>query len=115
MLPRRQRLRTERDFRSVLRSRRVIRGQLPTLRGIPNAAAHHRFGFVVSRRVAKRAGERNLIKRRLRSVARALPAHPPTFDFLVIAQPAGLKQPQAALAHELQQLIARLTHGPRRR
>jgi ribonuclease P protein component len=114
MLPRSQRLRSERDFRSVLRTRAVIRGKFLTLRAVPNATTHDRYGFVVSRRTAKRAVDRNLIKRRLRSVARTIPPHTPAYDFLVVAQPAGLKQPQTALAVELNQLITRLTHGPRR-
>lgn len=41
------------------------------LKYAPNTLSHHRYGFVVSTKVSKKAPERNAIKRRMRAIARA--------------------------------------------
>ena len=55
------------------------------LRAVPNALPYTRFGFVVGRRVAKKAVDRNRIKRRLREIVRRLAVRQ-GWDQLLIAR-----------------------------
>ncbi len=87
MLPRAARLRKERDFRAVfsrssarsrplstsrmsvhVRQRNDSRSQVSDSIEAPAQAI--RFGFTVGKKVAKRAHERNIIRRRLREIVR---------------------------------------------
>lgn len=55
------------------------------LRAVPNALPYTRFGFVVGRRVAAKAVDRNRIKRRLREIVRRLAVRE-GWDQLLIAR-----------------------------
>ncbi|MFA5308010.1 MAG: ribonuclease P protein component [Dehalococcoidales bacterium] len=54
------------------------------VRALPNGLGTSQFGFVVSRRVGN-AVTRNLVKRRLREIARKIPAAP-GWDIVIIAR-----------------------------
>ena len=80
-----QRLRRKSDF-VALRERGISRANpLLVLRTIPNALGHARFGFVIGRRVAKRAVDRNRLRRRLREIVRRMPVEG-GWDALFIAR-----------------------------
>ncbi len=66
MLPKPQRLHTRRQFQAIKQSGRSGGGRLFVIRAVPNHQAHSRFGLIVSKVVAPKANQRNLIKRRLR-------------------------------------------------
>ncbi|MCW3060131.1 MAG: ribonuclease P protein component [Capsulimonas sp.] len=77
MLPRYARLKRNRDFRAVYARRRLFHGGVLMLYVRPRTAAERsqgltapRFGFVISKKVSKRANIRNRIKRRLREICR---------------------------------------------
>ena len=59
------------------------------LRAVPNALPLTRFGFVVGRRVAAKAVDRNRVKRRLREIVRRLPVRE-GWDQLLIAHRASV-------------------------
>ena len=57
----------------------------------PNQLPVSRFGFIVSRKVAAKATQRNLIKRRIREVVKnLLPVLKTGQDVLIITKPAAL-------------------------
>jgi ribonuclease P protein component len=69
-LGRDQRIRRKSDF-EALRERGISRAHpLLVLRAAPNGLPYARFGFVVGRRVAAKAVDRNRVRRRLREIAR---------------------------------------------
>ena len=65
MLPQHHRLKKEKDFTSVLRERRRIDEVGMFLKTKKNGLEESRFGIVVSKRVAKKAVDRNRIHRQL--------------------------------------------------
>lgn len=76
MLPRRARLRKNRDFQAVYRVRKswATPHLVLYVRTRPISAREPspmRLGFVISTKVAKRAHDRNRLKRRLREICRA--------------------------------------------
>jgi ribonuclease P protein component len=133
VLPADARIRSSRDFRSVLgRGRRAARGgvvvhwapetvpsedtaaQPPTP---PAADAHRtaRAGFVVSKAVGN-AVARNKVKRRLRhAVAAELPHWPPGTDVVVRATPRAAERDFAQLQRDLAEAVqaARSRRGGR--
>ena len=75
---------------------------------VANALPVTRFGFVVGKRVAARAHERNLVRRRLRELARAQLPHLATgYDIVMSAQPPARLAGYAELAAALRQLLRR--------
>ena len=74
MLKKRYRLKSRSLFRQTLDTRRVCINDLFVLYGLPNQSTKPetlpRFGFVVSKKVHKRAVRRNRIKRHLREAVR---------------------------------------------
>jgi ribonuclease P protein component len=74
---------------------------------LPNDVAQLRIGFVVSKRVSKRAVDRNYIKRLLSEVARAaLPRLPGGVDIVVTAR----QQARTANLPTLEQDLLTLLH-----
>ena len=63
MLPQKNRLRKEKDFRRVLKEGQSIRASGLALKFLKNRASFPRFGIVVSKSIDKRAVKRNYIKR----------------------------------------------------
>lgn len=87
-LHRERRLRSKRDFQA-LRERGLSQShRIVVLRAVPNSLSFSRLGFVVGRRVAKAAVTRNLVRRRMREVARRTCLQP-GWDLLFIARPAA--------------------------
>ena len=107
-MDREHRVRLRADFGRVRQEGRRLAHPLLRLQWAPNGLAVTRFGFVVGKRVAARAHERNLLRRRLRELARAaLPRLEGGVDVVVLAQPAAREAPFAALAAALSQLLRR--------
>ena len=88
-LGRDQRLRSKSDF-AALRERGISRAHpLLVLRAVPNSLPYARFGFVVGRRVATKAVDRNRVRRRLREIVRRTPVRS-GWDLLLIARHAAV-------------------------
>ena len=108
-MERRLRLRAEADFARVRSRGRSWRDRLLTLIVLPNAQAHNRYGFVVSKRVGN-AVTRNLVKRRLREILRQLDRAERLgtgYDYLFIVRPVVATVPFATLDQSVEGLLAR--------
>lgn len=70
MLKKENRLRKEKDFKAVLGRGRYVATPLFLLKYAPNRLTYNRYGFVVSTKVSKKAPVRNMIKRRMRAIAK---------------------------------------------
>lgn len=127
MLPRKARLRNSRDFRALYSRARPYRTPLLVLyarlaRPAPSGSADSdpgavRVGFSISKKVARRAHDRNLLKRRLREIVRIaiLPQlrDARAFDVVVVARQAAVEADYAALLAQVLALFSQagLIHG----
>ncbi len=119
MLPRGARLKRSRDFQAVYKRRTSWASAHLVLYvrfRAPREGEGSRLGFVISKKIAKRAHDRNRLKRRLREISRLrlLPARLRPYDALVVARTAAPDIGFAALAAEITGLAAQagLLRGP---
>ncbi len=109
MLPRRARLKRSRDFQAVYRTRKAWATPRLSLhvrfRPAGEGVSPLRLGFVISKKVARRAHDRNRLKRRLREIGRlhVLPALRAgrAWDALFVARAPVLELDFAALWAEV--------------
>lgn len=112
MLPRAARLKRKRDFDRVYQRRQSWASPALVLyvRARAPQEPSSRLGFVISKKVAKRAHDRNRLKRRLREICRLrlLPqaASQRPFDALFVARSAATGKPFSDLAADVE-LLAR--------
>lgn len=87
MLSKRNRL-PKISFENVLKNGRGFRKDLIFIKVLPNVSGHNRFGFLVTKKVSKKAVIRNKVKRRLReAVRKLLPKTKKGIDVVVGALP----------------------------
>lgn len=102
MLPRPFRIVKEKDFANVMKLGRGWRRPEGQLKVMPNQLPHNRYGIIVANKVAKKAHDRNLLKRRLREIVRgSSPSLKTGFDIVFVAYAPVLKMDYA----ELEKLI----------
>ena len=70
MLPEKNRLKKKKDFKEILKKGRGFKEDFLIAKIKKNEFKEARLGFIVSRKVSKKAVVRNRIKRRLREVAK---------------------------------------------
>lgn len=110
------RLRKNSDFQRVRQQGRSTASRLLILAWAPNEQAVLHVGFVVSKRVSKRAVERNYIKRLLSEAVRPVLSDLPSgWDIVFSAKSQVIGVPLPALAQDVSQLLrrARLLELPR--
>lgn len=107
-LPREARLRRPGDFAALRTSSGRAGGRCFHVRHRTNELGHARLGLAISKRVSKRAVERNRIKRLVRESFRRVRQQLPAVDLMVMAreQAAGVAGPE--LLRELEGLWAKL-------
>jgi ribonuclease P protein component len=102
------RLRKNSEFQRVRQQGRSITSPLLILAWMPNDIAQLRIGFVVSKRISKRAVDRNYIKRLLSEAMRAaLPGLPGGVDIVVTARQQASTTNLRALEQDLLTLLRR--------
>jgi len=107
-LKRALRLRKKSDFQRVRQHGRSIASRLLILVCAPNGLASIRIGFVVSKRITKRAVERNYLKRLLTEAIRpCLVDIPAGWDIILNAKHSAIGVPLPALAQDIRILLRR--------
>ncbi|MCD6271040.1 ribonuclease P protein component [bacterium] len=87
MLPKKHRLKKKKEFERVFKEGKAAKKDLLFIRFLKNNLETTRFGFIVSKKISKKAVVRNKVKRRLREAAREmLPKIKPGYDIVVVAQ-----------------------------
>ena len=87
MLPQINRLRNTKDIEMVFKKGRGVKEGFLFLKFLENNLKVSRFAFIVSRKTARKAVQRNKIKRRLRDIVQKnLPRLKTGFDFVFVAQ-----------------------------
>lgn len=106
MLPKINCLRLEKHFQNVFSSGKTIESRFFKVKFSENQKKHTRFGFVIGAKFSKKATQRNLVKRRLRAVAKSfLKNIKPGLD-IVIWPKAGVKGAKyQELAENLKNLL----------
>ena len=108
-LPRSARLRRRSEFLEVQRLGRSVSTRVLVLLAHPNTHGHRRLGVTVSKRVSKRAVDRNLIKRRFREAFRRERASlPPACDIVLIARASALGASYAEIVAAMKEAARRL-------
>lgn len=108
MVDRVHRVRLRSDFKRVRRSEQRVGGVLLRMRWAANGGSITRFGFVVGRRVAARAHDRNRIRRRLQELARRfLPLLPEGQDIVFSALSGAMDASYWELGEAMQGLLTR--------
>jgi ribonuclease P protein component len=91
LLPPEHRLKKEKDFAKVAKSRKGAFSKHVSVKVRENGLPHSRFGIVVGTRISKKAVKRNALRRRIREILRAqLVRLRPGFDVMLMAQRSGL-------------------------
>ncbi len=102
------RLRKSSEFQRVRQQGRSVTSRLLTLAWMPNDVAALRIGFVVSKRIAKHAVERNALKRRLSEAVRpVLPELSPGWDIVFSARRETLTADLQTLEQDIPALLRR--------
>lgn len=87
MLPRKYRLTKKKDFQAIFEKGKFINNKFLYFKIIKNNEKNSRFGILVSKKVAKKAVDRNKIKRRIREIIKKnIPFIRKEIDLIVIAK-----------------------------
>lgn len=106
-MKRHERLRKGREFDTAYREGAVIRSPFFILRHRENGLWHPRWGFAVGKRLARRAVERNRVRRRLREAARAI-EYPGSRDVVLTARGPALEASVGELEAALRKSLKRV-------
>ena len=107
-LKRAARLRNSGDFQRVRQQGRSLFSRLLILAWSPNEIGRTRIGFVVSKRIAKQAVERNRLKRLLGEAVRGyIPDILPEMDIVISARNAASAAPLSTLTNDIRILLQR--------
>jgi ribonuclease P protein component len=109
-------LKTEEDFSNFRKSRSLTSANFKLRWHVPLNQNHPRFGFIVPKKSVKKVADRNLIKRRLKSLlTRHAQAIRPV-DILFFPKPGTIKLKFSDLESELVGILekAKIYEGPKR-
>lgn len=92
MLPRKNRLKRKKEFERVFKEGETKKEDFLFLKWLKNNLPISRFSFVVSRKISRKATQRNKIRRRLREIVRLkIPKIKKGIDGILVALP-GLEK-----------------------
>lgn len=109
-LPRTARLLSGAQFKAVFAARRSCGNALFRVHYTPSDQA--RLGMAVSRRISKRAVDRNRIRRQIRESFRLWRDRLAPMDYVVVARSAARQADRRALRENLEQLWQRFSDTP---
>ena len=107
-LPREARIRRAGDFAAMRHASGRLGGRCFSVRYRDNGLGEPRLGLAISKRVSKRAVERNRIKRLVRESFRRIRTQLPAVDLLVMARDQASGLPGPELLAEIDQLWKKL-------
>jgi ribonuclease P protein component len=96
------------QFSRVLNGRCKVANECFTVYALTNECSHPRLGLVVGKKAARKAVDRNRIKRTIREVFRSNAASYATLDVVVIARAAAVDQTGSLLSEQLTNLFSRV-------
>jgi len=96
------------EFQNIYRKGKSFSSQFFAINILPNKYGFFRFGVVVSKKVTRKAVDRNLLKRQVRdSLSRLKPVSEKKFDCIVSVRPHALGKEFKVLDQELNDLFRR--------
>jgi ribonuclease P protein component len=98
-------------FEAVFRAGRRVEGLYLTLIVAPSPPGGGRTGYIIGRKVAPRAVDRNRIRRKLREAVRAMPGATAHHDVVLRVTRARSRAEQDAAAKEAARLLAQVVEG----
>jgi ribonuclease P protein component len=98
-------LKTEEDFSNFRKSRSLVSANLKLRWHVPLNQNHPRFGFIVPKKSVKKVTDRNLIKRRLKSLLFKYAAGIKPVDILFFPKPGTIKMKFSDLERELMEVL----------
>jgi ribonuclease P protein component len=105
MLPHSYRLRKSKDFESTYRKGRLFDGRLILARINQNSLGHARVGIIVSKKVSKKAVQRNKIRRQIRDIIRSnILSCVDGYDLAIIAKPISAKASYSEIEDDWQKI-----------
>jgi len=108
-LPTAHRLKQEKDFASLSRSRKNAYAKVLGMKVRENHLPHSRFGIVVGLKVHKRAVQRNLLRRRISEILRLmLPQIKPGYDVMILVQAKAVGAEYAELEAQVTSCLKKL-------
>jgi len=108
MLPKENRLVRKPDFEKVKGKGKKFQSNLFGLLVLPNEEEKSRFGFVISKKLSKRAVKRNRVKRILREQVRIiLTKIKPGFDVVFLGKKALLESGSEKVGLEIKRLFGK--------
>lgn len=109
-LPRTARLLSGAQFKAVFTARRSCGNEYFRVHYAPSDQA--RLGMAVSRRVSRRAVDRNRIRRQIRETFRLRRERLEAMDYVVVARSAARQADRRVLKDKLEQLWQRFSDNP---
>ena len=98
MLPKINRIKKKKEFEVIFKNSKSLRSNLFIFKIMKNSLGINRFGFVVSKKISKKAVDRNKIRRRLSDLMRAEEKNIKIgTDLLIVALPGIEKKDFAEL------------------
>jgi len=93
------------EFQNTIRSGVGYHSKFFSFKIAPNLLQQTRIGVAVSKKLAKKANQRNYYKRVLRNLLREVPTLPAGYDIILIAHPDIKNQRFAILKKDAQELL----------
>ena len=108
MLSKKYRLKKKKDFERVVKKGRPLQGRFLVLKFIKNKQGESRIGFIVSKRVSKKAVLRNKAKRRLRAAVRELILHlKEGYDIIIFSRASIIDAQFQEIKQDIEQAFKR--------
>lgn len=108
MLPFKNRLLSKQDFEKIKRKGQKFQGRFFGFLVFQTHLGFSRFGFIISKKISKKAIQRNRTKRLLRETVRTLlPVLRPGFDILILGKKDLMEKSLAEIQSEMQWLLGK--------